>query len=127
MNKIYDIIIVGAGPAGMTAAIYAVRANMKVLMLDKLSPGGQMINTSEVENYTGAGKISGAELAIKMFEHTQELGVEFEYKTVVDLSDDGVLKKITCKDDGEKQVLRLGREAGWVDVHPVGAVSAGPL
>lgn len=101
MNKIYDIIIIGAGPAGMTAAIYAVRANMKVLMLDKLSPGGQMINTSEVENYTGVGKISGAELAIKMFEHTQELGVEFEYKTVVDLSDDGVLKKIICKDDGE--------------------------
>ncbi len=50
MDNIYDIVIVGAGPAGMTAAIYAVRANMKVLMLDRLSPGGQMVNTNEIGN-----------------------------------------------------------------------------
>ena len=56
MENIYDIVIVGAGPAGMTAAIYAIRANMRVLLLDRLSPGGQMINTNEVENYTGADK-----------------------------------------------------------------------
>ena len=99
MENIYDIVIVGAGPAGMTAAIYAIRANMKVLMLDRLSPGGQMVNTNEVENYTGAGKLSGAELAIKMFEHTQELGVEFDYKTVIDISNDGLLKTITCEED----------------------------
>ena len=78
MENSYDVIIVGAGPAGMTAAIYAIRANMKVLMLDRLSPGGAIINTNEIENYTGAGKLTGAELAIKMFEHTQELGVGFD-------------------------------------------------
>lgn len=99
MENTYDIVIVGAGPAGMTAAIYAIRANMKVLMLDRLSPGGQMVNTNEVENYTGAGKLSGAELAIKMFEHTQELGVEFDYKTVLDISNGGPLKTITCEED----------------------------
>lgn len=99
MDNTYDIVIVGAGPAGMTAAIYAVRANMKVLMLDRLSPGGQMINTNEIENYTGAGKLSGAELAIKMFEHTQELGVEFDYKTVLDISNGGPIKTITCEED----------------------------
>lgn len=99
MDNTYDIVIVGAGPAGMTAAIYGVRANMKVLMLDRLSPGGQMINTNEIENYTGAGKLSGAELAIKMFEHTQELGVEFDYKTVVDIANDGPLKTVTCEED----------------------------
>lgn len=99
MDNVYDIVIVGAGPAGMTAAIYAIRANMKVLMLDKLSPGGAIINTNEVENYTGAGKLSGAELAIKMFEHTQELGVEFDYRTVLDIKDEGEWKTITCEED----------------------------
>lgn len=99
MENTYDIVIVGAGPAGMTAAIYAIRANMKVLMLDRLAPGGQMVNTNEIENYTGAGKLSGAELAIKMFEHTQELGVEFDYKTVVDISNGSPIKTITCEED----------------------------
>lgn len=99
MSNIYDAIIVGAGPAGMTAAIYAVRANMKVLMLDRLAPGGQMVNTNEIENYTGMGKLSGAELAIKMFEHTQELGVEFDYKTVLKVTDAGGLKTVTCEED----------------------------
>ena len=79
----YDLVVIGAGPAGMTAAIYGVRANLSVLMLDKLAPGGQIINTNEIENYPGAKKINGAELAMEMFEHTQELGVEFDYKTVV--------------------------------------------
>jgi len=99
MENIYDIVVVGAGPAGMTAAIYAIRANMKVLMLDRLSPGGQMINTNEIENYTGTGKLTGADLAIRMFEHTQELGVEFDYKTVINISDDGPIKTITCEED----------------------------
>ena len=99
MQTHYDIVIVGAGPAGMTAAVYAIRANMKVLMLDRLAPGGQMINTNEIENYTGVGKLGGAELAIKMFEHTQELGVEFDYRTVIDIRDEGKLKAVVCEED----------------------------
>ena len=99
MENTYDIVIVGAGPAGMTAAIYAIRANMKVLMLDRLAPGGAIINTNEIENYTGAGKLTGAELAIKMFEHTQELGVEFDYRTVIDLIDEGEWKTVVCEED----------------------------
>ena len=67
----YDVVIVGSGPAGMTASIYAARADMKVLMLDKLAPGGQIINTNEIQNYTGMGTINGAELAMDMFNHTQ--------------------------------------------------------
>lgn len=97
--KVYDVVIVGAGPAGMTAAIYAIRANMSVLLLDKLAPGGQIINTNEIENYTGIGKINGAELSIKMFEHTQELGVEFDYKTVVDIIDKGKTKLLICEEE----------------------------
>ncbi len=97
--KRYDLIIVGSGPAGMTAAIYGIRANLSVLLLDRLSPGGQIINTNEIENYTGSGTIQGAELAISMFEHTQSLGVEFDYKTVLSLEDNGEFKKITCLED----------------------------
>ena len=95
----YDIIIIGGGPAGLTAAIYAVRANMKTLILDKLAPGGQIINTNEIENYTGMSAINGAELAIKMFEHTQELGAEFDYKTVFEIEDKGTVKLVKCEED----------------------------
>ncbi len=99
--KQYDIIIIGGGPAGMTAAIYAVRANMKTLILDKLAPGGQIVNTNEIENYPGMGTINGAELAIKMFEHTQELGAEFDYKTVLEIEDKGSYKLVKCEEDNE--------------------------
>ena len=98
MNK-YDVIIVGGGPAGLTASIYAVRANMKTLVLDKLAPGGQIINTNEIANYTGFGTINGAELAIKMFEHSQEVGAEFDYKTVTAIVDEGDVKKVVCLED----------------------------
>lgn len=94
----YDVAIIGAGPAGMTAAIYAVRANLKVILLDKLAPGGQMLNTHEIQNYTGMGSINGAELAIKMFEHTQEIGVEFNYGTVIALQREGAIKKLICEE-----------------------------
>ncbi len=100
METVYDVVIVGAGPAGMTASIYAIRSNMKVLLLDRLSPGGQMVNTNEVENYTGAGRLSGADLAIKMYEHTQELGVSFAFNTVQKVIDEGGLKSVVCKEDG---------------------------
>jgi len=96
----YDVVIVGAGPAGMTASIYAIRADMKVLLLDRLAPGGQIVNTNEVENYTGTGKLSGAELAISMFKHTRMLGVEFDYKTVLNVIDEGTLKTVICEEDG---------------------------
>lgn len=94
----YDVAIVGAGPAGMTAAIYAVRANMRVLLLDKLAPGGQIVNTFEVQNYPGLGSIAGADLAIKMFEHTQELGVEFDYGTVNAITIEGCVKRLCCQE-----------------------------
>lgn len=95
----YDLIIVGAGPSGMTASIYAARADMKVLMLDKLAPGGQIINTNEIQNYTGVGTINGAELAMNMFMHTQELNVEFDYRTVTGIVDHGKEKEVICLED----------------------------
>ncbi len=94
----YDVAIVGAGPAGMTAAIYAARANLRVLLIDKLAPGGQIVNTYEVQNYPGLGTVNGADLAIKMFEHTQELNVTFDYGTVTDIKEEAGGKKLICEE-----------------------------
>jgi thioredoxin reductase (NADPH) len=102
----YDIVIIGAGPAGLTAAIYAIRANMSVLILDRLAPGGQMVNTNEIENYTGTGRINGAELSMKMYEHTQELGVPFDYKTITGITDNGTFKSLTCEEDDSQIIAR---------------------
>lgn len=88
----------------MTAAIYAVRANLKVLMLDRLAPGGKIINTNEIQNYTGVGTIGGAELAIQMFQHTQELGVPFDYRTVREVRVEDGVKIVSCEE--EDQVYR---------------------
>lgn len=99
----YDVIIIGAGPAGMTAAIYAARADMNVLLLDKLAPGGQIINTNEIQNYPGVGTINGAELAYQMFEHTQQFdNITFDYGTVKGILDYGKEKKVICEEDGKE-------------------------
>lgn len=76
-ETIYDVIIAGAGPAGMTAAVYTARANLKTLMIERGVPGGQMANTEEIENYPGFGHILGPDLSMKMFEHAQKFGAEY--------------------------------------------------
>ena len=63
----YDTLIIGSGPAGMTAGLYAARANLKVGIIEQGAPGGQMNNTSEIENYPGYDHISGPELSMKIF------------------------------------------------------------
>lgn len=62
-EKIYDVAIIGAGPAGMTAAVYTSRANLSTVMIERGVPGGQMANTEEVENYPGYDHINGPELS----------------------------------------------------------------
>lgn len=79
----YDLLIIGAGPSGLTAAIYAQRANLKTIMIEKGAPGGQIVNTGEIENYTGFTKISGGDLALNMFNHAMALGVEYGYGDVL--------------------------------------------
>lgn len=90
----YDVIIIGAGPGGMTAAIYAQRSNLKTMMLEKAAPGGKMMTTFEIENWSGSGKISGFDLSEKMFNHTQELGVEYRYGDVSGIIDKGSYKEV---------------------------------
>lgn len=81
----YDLLVIGAGPAGITAAIYAKRANLKVAIFEKYVPGGQIVNTAEVENYTGFEKLRGFELATNMLNHANSLGVEFIYDEVLNV------------------------------------------
>ena len=95
----YDTIIIGAGPAGMTAALYAARSNLKVALLEAGIPGGQMNNTADVENYPGYALISGPELAEKMFEPLENLGVEHVFGHVQRIEDQGGSKKVITEDE----------------------------
>ncbi|MEJ1517234.1 thioredoxin-disulfide reductase [Bacillus cereus] len=92
MTQIYDVIIIGAGPAGLTAAIYSARANLKTLMIERGVPGGQMVNTEEIENFPGFESILGPELSTKMFSHSQKFGAEYTYGDVKGISIDGDYK-----------------------------------
>ena len=94
----YDTIIIGAGPAGMTAALYAARSNLKVALIEGGLPGGQMNNTSDIENYPGYANISGPELAEKMFEPLENLGVEHLYGFVKNIENHGDVKKVITDD-----------------------------
>ena len=95
----YDTIIIGAGPAGMTAALYAARSNLKVALLERGIPGGQMNNTADIENYPGYANISGPELAEKMFEPLENLGVEHLFGLVEKIEDRGDFKEIVTEDE----------------------------
>ena len=93
-DKIYDVIIIGAGPAGMTAAVYTSRANLSTLMIERGIPGGQMANTEEVENYPGFETILGPELSTKMFDHAKKFGAEYAYGDVSEVVDNGDYKTV---------------------------------
>lgn len=79
----YDCIIIGAGPAGMNAALYAKRAGLKVLIYEKICPGGQMVNATNIENYLGFDKIDGADLSMKMYAQIKD--IPYEKKEVIDI------------------------------------------
>ncbi|MEC0951753.1 MULTISPECIES: thioredoxin-disulfide reductase [Bacillus] len=93
-EKIYDVIIIGAGPAGMTAAVYTSRANLSTLMIERGIPGGQMANTEDVENYPGFESILGPELSNKMFEHAKKFGAEYAYGDIKEIVDGKEYKTI---------------------------------
>lgn len=98
----YDTIIIGAGPAGMTAALYAARGNLKVGLLERGIPGGQMNNTADIENYPGFAKISGPELADHMFQPLEGFGVEYIFGMVESVENQGD-HKVVHTDSGDFQ------------------------
>lgn len=93
-QKIYDLIIVGSGPAGMTAAIYASRAKLETVMVDKGMPGGQVLNTYEVDNYPGIPDTTGPELAMKMQEHAMKFGMNSVFAEVENIDLGDKIKKV---------------------------------
>ena len=98
----YDIVIIGAGPAGLTAGIYAKRASKKVLVLEALAYGGQIINTPDIENYPGEAHISGFEFATKLYSQAKELGVEIINKKVIEIIDQKDIKVIKTSNEEYK-------------------------
>ncbi len=96
---IQDLVIVGAGPAGVSAGIYAIRRGLKVVILEKASVGGQMLLTNEIENWPGVELISGAELAGRMESHLKKLGIEIKNEEVIGMSLDKDIKKVITRDE----------------------------
>ncbi len=95
-DLIYDVIIIGAGPAGLTAAVYTSRADLKTLMLERGVPGGQMVNTEDVENYPGFENILGPDLSNKMFDHAKKFGAEYAYGDIKEIKDGKEYKTVVA-------------------------------
>lgn len=107
----YDLLILGAGPSGLTAGIYAARGGLKTAIIEKTSFGGQLALTSEIENYPGFENISGFELAYKMQQQAEKLGVEFIYEEITDLDIVGDVKRITTlgnKYEAKAVIIAMG-------------------
>ena len=119
MKDSYDVIVVGAGPAGMSAAGYAARAGYDVLLLDAAAPGGQLMFIDQIENYPGFESISGFALAEKMESQASAFGVEIEYGEVTSLrkSDDGFTVSTSDGDVRARAViLAMGARHRHLDV-----------
>lgn len=98
----HDIIIVGAGPAGLTAALYALRADKTVLVLEKGTFGGQITYSPQIENYPGYATMSGNEFADKLVDQVISQGAEIEMETVTEIRDNGATKTVVTE-DGEHE------------------------
>lgn len=111
MEKIYDILIIGGGPAGFSAALYGARAGLSVLVLEKLCAGGQMALTGEIENYPGFRRIAGFDLAGKMRDGAEAAGAEVRYEAVEKLHLTVEPKVVTTKNavyHGRTVILATG-------------------
>lgn len=111
--KEYDVIIIGAGPGGMTAALYASRSNLKVLMLDRGIYGGQMNNTAAVENFPGFKSVMGPQLGEDMYNSSTQFGAEYQYGMVKSIEDKSNYKIVSTDDEQFKTkaiVIATGSE-----------------
>ena len=97
----YDIVIIGGGPAGMTAALYAVRNGKSALVIEKAGFGGQITHSPKVENYPGTFSMGGNEFADAMLDQIMKQGAEIEFETVTGVRDDGKTKTVLTEEGGE--------------------------
>lgn len=91
----YDLIIIGMGPSGMSAALYAKRSNLNTLILEKNSPGGLINTTNKIDNYLGIPDVTGPDLAYKMFKHVSEMSIPFKIEEVINVVKEKDLFKVT--------------------------------
>jgi len=115
----YDIIIVGGGPAGLTAALYCARATLNTLVLEKKMPGGQILNTERIENCPGFDSISGLELAQRMEQHARKFGAEIKLEEVKEIHSERNAKVVkTAKGTyhAGAVILAAGGEPRWLNV-----------
>jgi len=93
----YDVIIIGAAPAGLTAGLYCGRARLKTLILEKGVPGGELLNTARIEDYPGFEEISGQELAERLERQARKFGVEIKMDEVVEVASEGDWKRVVAE------------------------------
>lgn len=96
-QELYDVIIIGSGPAGLTGALYCARANLKTLVLESGANGGKLYKTYQIDNYPGLKNIGGVELASSLIEHTKEYGIKIKAGEVIKLEDNKDYKTLTLK------------------------------
>ena len=116
----YDIIIIGAGPAGLTAAIYGRRANKKVLVLEALTYGGQIVNTTVIDNYPALPHVTGFDFATNLYNQAIELGAEIKFEKVINIIVDKEKKVIT---DSNEYLARAIIIATGADRRKLGLVN----
>ncbi len=108
---IYDMIIVGGGPAGLSAAIYALRARLNIILIEKMSIGGQIAVSDVIENYPGFPSISGAELMDKFEKHAKSFGLKIVYDEIKEIKDNGnckTLKGVEADYDTSTVLITVG-------------------
>lgn len=119
MTKKYDVIVIGAGPGGLTAALYASRANLSVLILDRGLYGGQMNNTDAIDNYPGFSEVKGPELGEKMYNSTMKFGAEFEYGDVQSVTlagNEKIVKTDTAEYSTQALIIATGADHRHLNV-----------
>ena len=104
----YDIIVIGAGVAGLTSAIYGLRAGKKVLVLEAVSYGGQIINSNSIDNYPGVNNIDGFTFATNIYNQAIELGMEYKTEKVIELTKDKEVITTKSKYKGKSIIIATG-------------------
>lgn len=106
MNQ-FDVAIIGGGPAGLTASVYTSRANLKTVFIEKGAPGGKMVKTHKIENWSGDLSVSGPDLSMRMFTHATAFGSSYKYGDVVNIKSNGEFEHTVVLASGEEIKAKL--------------------